>query len=71
MEVDPSEIDEQATFDELGIDSLDGVNIVFDLESEYDVSIPNDEAMNISSVKEMLESFHRLIQAKQAGTATS
>ena len=38
--------------DDLGADSLDTVELVMALEEEFDVEIPDDEAENITTVKE-------------------
>lgn len=53
-----------STFAELGLDSLDSVNMLFDLESEFDISIPDEEARNIKTVREMVEGVRQLIIAK-------
>jgi len=41
-QVSPKAIRMETTFDELGIDSLDRINILFELESEFDVDIPDE-----------------------------
>ena len=50
-----------STFEALGMDSLDGLALVDDLEHEYNISIPNKEAMKIRSVRETVESLERLV----------
>jgi acyl carrier protein len=52
------------SFEELGIDSMDGVNILFALESEFDISIPDEEAKSIRTVREMAEGVQKLLAAK-------
>lgn len=52
------------TFEELGIDSMDGVNILFALESEFDISIPDEEARHIQSVAGMVEGVRHLVEAR-------
>ncbi len=59
-----------STFEELKIDSLDGINILFALESEFDVDIPDDAARQIRSVREMAEGIGKLVAAKAVATAT-
>jgi acyl carrier protein len=54
------------TFEELKIDSLDGINILFALESEFDIDIPDDEVRQIRSVREMVEGIEKLLAAKEA-----
>ena len=54
------------TFADLKIDSLDGMNILFAVESEFDISIPDDQAAEIKSVREMVEGIQKLVAAKEA-----
>jgi acyl carrier protein len=54
------------TFADLKIDSLDGMNILFAVESEFDISIPDDQAAEIKSVREMVEGIQKLLAAKEA-----
>jgi len=54
------------TFAELKIDSLDGMNILFAVESEFDVSIHAEHAAAIKSVREMVEGIEKLVAAKEA-----
>jgi len=61
-----------STFADLAIDSLDSVNMLFDLESEFDISIPDEEARDIKTVRGMVEGVRQLIVAKsQTQTAGS
>ncbi len=55
-----------SSFQELGIDSLDGINILFALESEFDINIPDDSAKEIKTVREMVDGVRQLVAAKQA-----
>jgi len=55
-----------SSFEELGIDSMDGVNILFALENEFDITIPDAEAKQIRNVREMVDGVIRLIQEKNA-----
>ena len=55
-----------SSFEELGIDSMDGVNILFALENEFNITIPDEAAKQIRNVRQMMEGVERLI----AGGAT-
>lgn len=55
----------EASFDELGIDSLDRINILFELESEFDLDIPDEEARSIKSVREMVERMEAYLQREE------
>ena len=56
----------ESTFEELKIDSLDGMNILFAVESEFDITIPDEQAAAIKSVREMVEGIEKLVAAKEA-----
>ena len=58
-----------STFEELKIDSLDGINILFALESEFNIDIPDDAAKQIRSIREMVEGVEKLLAAKEAASA--
>ena len=53
-----------STFEELKIDSLDGINLIFALESEFSVDIPDDDARSIRSVRQMAEGIAQLVAQK-------
>ncbi|HVW87629.1 MAG TPA: acyl carrier protein [Bryobacteraceae bacterium] len=59
---DPSLVTTDSSFEELGIDSMDGVNIIFALENEFNISVPDDEVKNIRSVRDMVEGVRKLVE---------
>jgi acyl carrier protein len=62
-----------STFEELGIDSMDSINILFDLESEFDIEIKDEDAKKIRTIREMIDGVTYLVDSKQnpsAQTAT-
>jgi acyl carrier protein len=50
------------SFEELKIDSLDGINILFAVENEFNISIPDDAAQSIRTVRQMVEGIRRLLE---------
>jgi acyl carrier protein len=50
-----------STFAELGLDSLDAINLVFEVESEFNISVPDAVANSISSVPQMVEELRKLL----------
>ncbi|MEM1326871.1 MAG: acyl carrier protein [Bacteroidota bacterium] len=49
--VDESEVTAEANFiDDLGADSLDTVELIMELEKEFDISIPDEDAEKIATV---------------------
>ncbi len=55
----------ESTFEELKIDSLDGINIVFGIENEFNISIPDDAAKSLRSVADVASGVEKLL----AGTS--
>ncbi len=62
--LEPGVVKIDSTFAELGIDSLDGVNILFALEEEFKVDIPDVVAQNMRSVSQVVDSLTRVIEGK-------
>jgi acyl carrier protein len=58
-----------SNFEALGIDSLDRLNILFDLESEFDIEINDEEAKQVKNIHEMIAGITHLIQAKTGSSS--
>ena len=54
LELDPSQITPDSTFESLGIDSLDIVEMIMDLESELGVELDMED-QKISNFKELAD----------------
>ncbi|MGZ4790191.1 MAG: acyl carrier protein [Terriglobales bacterium] len=54
-----------STFQELGLDSLDAVNILFELEGEFNISISDDQARQIKNVRQMIEGVSAVLTDKK------
>jgi acyl carrier protein len=54
--VDESEVTNDASFtNDLGADSLDTVELIMELEKEFDIQIPDDEAEGIATVGDAIK----------------
>ena len=53
-----------STFAELNIDSLDGLQIMFALEEEFEITIPDDAAKKFTSVQQAIDGVSSLLSAK-------
>jgi acyl carrier protein len=53
-------------FLQLGIDSMDAVEILFAMENEFDISIPDEEVRSVRNVRQMCEGVEKLLAAKSA-----
>lgn len=62
-------ISPDATFEELKIDSLDGVNIVFALEEKYNLTIPDEVAREMKSVRQVVEALRNQLGAASPSPA--
>ena len=59
-----------STFAELNIDSLDGINILFALETEFNISIPDDAAKTIRSVRDAVDGVAKLVASGAEGASS-
>jgi acyl carrier protein len=64
--VPPEQIKEETTFEELGFDSLDGLNLIFELEEEFDIVIPDDKAQSMKSVGQVIDGVETLMAGKES-----
>src|SRR5205085_2882104 len=56
----------ESSFVDLNIDSMDAVNILFGLENEFDISIPDEDAKTIRDVRQMAEGVEKLLATRAA-----
>ena len=59
----------ESEFQQLGIDSMDAVEILFALENEFDISIPDDEVRSVRNVRQMCQGVEKLVAAKSDAAA--
>ena len=64
--ISPETVTIDKSFQELGIDSMDGINILFALENEFDITIPDEQAKQIRSIREMVEGIQKLVSESSA-----
>lgn len=62
--LEPGRVTADSTFEELGIDSLDGINIVFALENEFGIDIPDDALPALRGVRDIVAGIEKLLAAK-------
>ena len=62
--LEPGVVKPESTVAELGIDSLDGVNILFALEQEFKIDVPDSVAQNMGSVGQVVDALTRVIEGK-------
>jgi acyl carrier protein len=65
--VPQEKITADSTFQELRIDSLDGINILFAVESEFNINIPDEAAQNLRSVRDVIDGIAKLLAGQTGG----
>jgi len=51
-----------SSFDDLGLDSLDSIELIADLEDEFNVNIPNTELQGIKTIRQAVERLSKAMQ---------
>ena len=59
--VAPERISIDSSFAELGVDSLDAITLLFELENRLAIVIPDDAAKSARSVRDVVEGLRTLI----------
>ena len=62
--LDPATITPATTFDELAIDSLDKINLTFEVEELYDIAIPDNSLNSLRTVGDVIAGVEALLAAK-------
>lgn len=56
----------ESTFEELNLDSLDGITVLNDIENQYNITLPNDVVMKMKSVRQVVDGVYDFLQTPQA-----
>ena len=48
-----------STFEELGLDSLDSIELIADMEEEFNVTIPNTELQDIKCIRNAVDGLSK------------
>ena len=65
---DHSKLSRTATFEELGFDSLDGVELVLAMEEHFGFDLTNEDAEKITTVMDAIQIFHSYVKKRMAVT---
>ena len=69
--IPPDSITLATTFDELNVDSLDKINISFEVEEAFNIEIPDEALGSIKTVGDMVEGVTKLQAAKPSAAITT
>jgi acyl carrier protein len=59
--VEAEKVNIDSSFEELGMDSLDAVELVADMEEIFDVNIPNTDLQNFKTIRQAVEGLQKAI----------
>lgn len=57
------------TFEELGMTSLDALALIADLEEEFGIEVPNEDALSLRNVRQAVECVRALTTTAEASGA--
>jgi acyl carrier protein len=63
--IDPEAIRLDSTLEELKMDSLDGLDLFFKLEEAFDLTIPDDRARSLRTVRSIVEEIEKLLSERR------
>jgi acyl carrier protein len=61
--IPPEEVSLEATLADLGMDSLDTVTMLFELESRLEIAIPEDAAKSVRTVRDVVDGLRSLTES--------
>lgn len=68
LNIDTGSISESNTFDELGLDSMDAVDVVMQVEEKYDITVDDADLASFTTVGDALTYIENSISNKTQGT---
>ena len=70
-ELDPGKVSLETSFEDLGLDSLDALTLVAELEDQFSVSISDEEAYAFTTVQDAVESLQQRLVGKSEAPETT
>ena len=63
LEIDVATIKPESTLEELGLDSLDTFDIIFEAEDKLGIKVPNDQ-VDVKTIQDMMNLLDELLAKK-------
>ena len=63
------ELNATTTLEYLGLDSLDMVDFMFDIENEFEIRIP-DQEFRVRTIQEIVDAVDRLVSEQRIGVSS-
>lgn len=66
QQIEAQAITIDSTFEELEIDSFDGVNLLFAIENEFDIQVSDEDAKKLRGIRDVVDGVERLLGERAA-----
>lgn len=68
LEINPESIQLNSTLADIGLDSLDTFDIIFEAEDKFGIKIPNDQ-VNVTTIGDIVNLFDKLLLEKNQASS--
>lgn len=68
LEINPATIQLDSTLTDIGLDSLDTFDIIFEAEDKFDIKIPNNQ-VNVTTISDIVNLFDKLLLEKNKASS--
>ena len=63
-QLDSNSISADSILQDLGVSSLDAITIVYEIEEQFEISVPNDQLEGLKTVSDIVRLIGKLIETK-------
>ena len=63
-QLDSNSITADSVLQDLGVSSLDAITIVYEIEEQFGISVPNDQLEGLKTVSDIVSKIEKLIENK-------
>ena len=69
--IEPERVTPETTFESLNLDSLDLIEMLFEVEDEFNIRVPQDggSALRVAKVQDIVDSIDRMLAGGDAAPA--
>ncbi len=67
-DIPTSDISIDSNLEELAVDSLDAIEVLFEVEEQYEIDVPADRMNDLKTVRDVVEGVQALLDQKAAGS---
>ena len=68
-QLEPGRVTVESSFADLGIDSLDGIDLLFEFEDAFAISIPDEVAQQMKTVRQATDALREALAGRDQGAS--